>query len=537
MTTLMLVLLFITTIIIMTFVQGLPGEHKYLRIGTIAFCAFVTTLGFQAWLGGDTRQMVQAGESYRVLPSEDDMNAPLVTTFEYGAAQEREAVVVENELYNLSFSSHGGVISDISYPRYPNDKGEALVTVSDQHGPQEHGLFVLTLDDTAPLAYRHDKTSQKEQGTEVSFSASTSLYHITKTYFVHSDVYQIDLGISVTPRSSEAAQRIRLLLPSPDITSLTRDRSQGLYLKDKASSVSLVSDSQVDDQAWAIPELFGVDNTYTVHALVKDTNTFVRRGYFKKLDDNNLAAVLEGPIVRDEARYNLSFFVGPKTIKAISAVDARLESTLGFGWLAPISKLLMRLLQELYRHLHNYGFAILLLVMLLTLLLLPFKLKANKAIRIQERLAPRLAMIRKQYGHDQLAMNTEIMKLYKEHNISMLSPILSLGVMIVQMVMFFSFQRVVNNCIDLYHAPFAFWVTDLSAKDPYSVIPLILIALMLINVAVSNQSKKPGFWIYGIILLFGSLFFSFPVGLLLVIAGNSIAMILDQKLGRFLHAS
>ena len=97
-----------------------------------------------------------------------------------------------------------------------------------------------------------------------------------------------------------------------------------------------------------------------------------------------MTAILEGPELTDAVRFDLSFYVGPKSLKDLRLVDSRLEDLLSFGWLSWIAKILLQLLQLIYQHVGNYGLAIILLTLLLRIVIAPIfieKLTAHMAIQ------------------------------------------------------------------------------------------------------------------------------------------------------------
>lgn len=540
MSTIIMILALVVTFVAIALIQGLPAENRVLRLVLIALSAGAFSFVFNAWFFGDRSQvMVQAGQAYRI-PDQEELKLPVVrdVVLEPVDAQEKgELFVVANDRYQIAFSSLGAMMVNLMYSQYLDGDELPLETLAVESKNRERGLFMLALDTQVPLRYRCEGQSEIEEGSKITFTTSTPDWHIEKTFIVHKDRYQIDLFLDIRPRSSGLTARPKLFVPSPDIAQLSRDRSSAAYGTADHAGVTTASEDQIKHEAWAMPTLFGVDNTYTIHSLVKDTDGFVRRGYFTRTDESNVTAILEGPRIDEHMKFSLSFYVGPKSVEAIDAVEPRLEALFGFGWLSWLSKLMLRLLQELYRHVHNYGLAIIILALLLKLLLMPLSIRAQAAIQTQARLQPRMAALRKTYAHDARQLEAEMMRLYREMGMSPFAPLYSVLMLIVQGMGFFALQRVLYNVIDLYHAPLGWWITDLSAKDPYYIIPVCLMILMFVQALTDQSRRKAGLLGYALIAILSSVFAIFPVGLLLAIVVNMVGSVVEQKLGSRWYAA
>ena len=131
-----------------------------------------------------------------------------------------------------------------------------------------------------------------------------------------------------------------------------------------------------------------------------------------------------------------------------------------------------------------------------------------------QRYQPAINRIRNKYKNDMVMLQNELMRFYKEHNLSATSPLMGCLPLVIQMPILFALYRVLNNYLDLYNAPFVLWITDLSSKDPYYVLPVLMGATM-----IWQQSLTPG--VDGkqkTMMLFTSIFMTalfanFPAGL------------------------
>ena len=447
---------------------------------------------------------------------------------------------IEMPQYQATFTTSGGTLQTLRYPEHTNTQNEPLQAIHPVGAQErEHAPFMVALEKDTPYTFKFDGQEKVENGVQVRYVARADEWNIEKTFLLHNDSYQIDLTIGFVPRSSSAAAiKPRLFVPAPTLPSLARDKAAGITVNDKNNGTKKIVGGSSLQQAWVLPTLFGVENSYFAHVLLKDDRAFAQRGYFKQNSNDHMTAVLEGPQVTDTVSFPLSFYVGPKSLPALRAVDSRLEDLLSFGWLSWLAKLLLQLLQFLYKHVANYGLAIIILTLALKLLLLPFSLKSGSYMATQQKLQPRMAALRKKFGHDQQRLHMEMMALYKEHNVSPMAPMMGCLLALPQFPIFFALYRVLSGSIELYQAPFVGWLTDLSAKDPYYILPLMVGVLAFMQpFAQSKQTDSRAQLIaYLMPIIMIAMFVGLPAGLLLFILFNFLTTLAEQRLRKFISA-
>jgi len=178
-------------------------------------------------------------------------------------------------------------------------------------------------------------------------------------------------------------------------------------------------------------------------------------------------------------------YVGPKLQSALEAVkQADLSRVIDYGWFSVIVRPLLAALQWIHRYVQNYGFAIVILTLFLTLALFPFRLKQMVSMKKMQVVQPKVKEIQEKYSRykktdpRRAEMNQEIMALYKAHNVNPLGGCLPL---LLQMPLLFAFYSLLASSIELRQAPFVGWIHDLSAKDPYYVLPIVMGITMIIS--------------------------------------------------------
>ena len=195
------------------------------------------------------------------------------------------------------------------------------------------------------------------------------------------------------------------------------------------------------------------------------------------------------------------------------------------------------LLQQFYRFTSNYGIAIILLTIVVRALLFYPSLKSATAMEEMKKLQPQLTALREKYKKDPQRMNQEMMKLYKEHKVNPLGGCLP---MLLQLPFFVALYNVLSVSIELRQAPFlSFWIKDLSAHDPYYILPVLMGVSMVFTMKMTSTTVDPQ---QQKIMMFMNIAFIFlfawlPAGLLLYITLSNVLSIVQQLYVRKLIGS
>jgi YidC/Oxa1 family membrane protein insertase len=183
-------------------------------------------------------------------------------------------------------------------------------------------------------------------------------------------------------------------------------------------------------------------------------------------DGDKISTILTtDPVIipaQGSAQYKYSIYYGPKKISILKQAGSELERVVNFGWFNAIAKPTLVLLNFIYRYIHNYGVAIILLTIFIKALFWPIAQKGMKSMRNMQKIQPKVTKLREKYKNDSTRMNQEMMNLYKTYKINPLGGCLP---MVLQIPVFFALYKVLLQAIELRHAPFMLWITDLSAPD------------------------------------------------------------------------
>ncbi|MEY3747524.1 MAG: hypothetical protein RL194_983, partial [Pseudomonadota bacterium] len=218
---------------------------------------------------------------------------------------------------------------------------------------------------------------------------------------------------------------------------------------------------------------------------------------------------------------------GPQTQSQLKAVAPGLEYTVDYGWLTIIAAPLFWVLSSIHKLVNNWGVAIILLTVLIKLAFYPLSAASYRSMAHLRELTPRLQSMKEKFGDDRQKMQQAMMELYKTEKINPLGGCLPI---LVQIPVFIALYWVLLGSVEMRHAPFMLWIQDLSAIDPYYVLPVLMGLTMIIQTKLNPKPTDP---IQAKVMMimpvvFSVFFFFFPAGLVLYWLVNNILSIAQQ---------
>lgn len=230
----------------------------------------------------------------------------------------------------------------------------------------------------------------------------------------------------------------------------------------------------------------------------------------------------------------LAYF-GPKTPPALAAAGHDLPDVVNLGMFATIARGFASLLSFIQGHVGNWGIAIIILTIIVRIALFPLTDRSFKSMAQMRRLKPEMDEINARFSDDMEKKQAAIMELYRKHGINPLAQLGGCLPMLLQMPVFFALYASLSTNIELYHQPFALWWQDLSAPDPYFVLPLSLGALMWLQQKMTPTTMDPAqARVMQFMPVMVTLFMLFlPAGLCLYMLTNSVLGIGQQKLNEW----
>lgn len=221
------------------------------------------------------------------------------------------------------------------------------------------------------------------------------------------------------------------------------------------------------------------------------------------------------------------FYVGPKDVKRLEEISEYLDLTIDFGFLWWIAKPLFLLLLMIDTFIGNWGWSIIILTLIIKLAFFYPSAVSYRSMAKMRKVSPKMQQLKELYGDDRQKMSQEMMKLYKKEKVNPMSGCLPI---LIQMPVFISLYWVLIESVELRHAPFALWITDLSVKDPYFIFPLIMGLTMFIQQKLNPTPPDPmqAKIMQWMPVAFTFMFLWFPAGLVIYWVTNNTLSIIQQ---------
>lgn len=229
----------------------------------------------------------------------------------------------------------------------------------------------------------------------------------------------------------------------------------------------------------------------------------------------------------DKAETSISLYAGPKLQKYLGTLSSGLELTVDYGFLWFLAQPIFWLLGVIHSVIGNWGWSIIMLTVIIKLIFFPLSAASYKSMARMRAVAPKMQALKEQYGDDRQKISQGMMELYKKEKINPLGGCLPI---LVQMPVFLALYWVLLESVEMRQAPWLLWITDLSIKDPYFILPLIMGASMFIQQHLNPTPPDPmqAKIMKLMPVIFTAFFLWFPAGLVLYWVVNNILSIAQQ---------
>jgi YidC/Oxa1 family membrane protein insertase len=227
------------------------------------------------------------------------------------------------------------------------------------------------------------------------------------------------------------------------------------------------------------------------------------------------------------ARLRATLYAGPKEHTRLTKLAEGMDLTVDYGWLTVISGPLFRLLKFIHHWVGNWGWSIIVLTVLIKLAFYPLSAASYKSMAHMKRMQPKMQSLRERFGHDRQRMNQAMMEMYKKEKINPLGGCLPIA---IQIPVFIALYWVLLESVELRQAPFIFWIRDLSIKDPYFVLPILMGVSMFLQQQLAPTQLDPmqRKLMHALPVVFTIFFLAFPAGLVLYWLVNNVLSIAQQ---------
>ncbi|WP_300271582.1 membrane protein insertase YidC [Halomonas sp.] len=464
------------------------------------------------------------------------------------ASTGRELIAVVTDVLDLRIDPQGG---DIVYAALPQHKltlnsDHPYVLLSDSESRSYVARSGLQLDGQAGrIAFTPEQTeyrlSEGENRLEVDLRAEVNGVDVIKRFTFERGSYAVDVNYYLA-NNTEAPVSARFIGQlardnSPDPSSGPKmgmrsylgaaySTPEDRYLKVDFEEIQEGNfDNREAEGGWV-----AIIQHYFVSAWAPPQNQ--QNLYYATTDSRgrNVAA-FAGPVTEvaaeGEARLGATLYMGPKVQDYMESVAPNLKLTVDFGWLWFIANPLFWLLDKIHDVIGNWGWSIVLLTILVKAALWPLSAKAYKSMARMRKLGPEMQRLKEQYGDDRQKMSQEMMKFYQKEKINPLGGCLPI---LVQMPVFIALYWMLLESVELRHAPFMFWIQDLSVKDPFFILPILMGASMFVQQMLNPTPPDPmqAKIMKMLPIVFTFFFLWFPAGLVIYWVVNNIISIAQQ---------
>jgi YidC/Oxa1 family membrane protein insertase len=465
------------------------------------------------------------------------------------AAAVAPLVHVRTDVLDLDISTRGGTLARVDLPAYPEVKGEATpVRLENEDGPTS--LYTLQSGLTGPgsipypthlATWASATDSYKLDGgneLRVPLTWSEGGVSVTKTFVFRRGQYRIDVDYEVHNGGSApwvARPYAQILRDEPPTKrsyfNTTSYAFHGPALHDGIKYRTLKTDS-TDDSHLSLDVRGGwiaALQHHFVSVIVPPRDV----PWHFKLDVSGQRYLFsaEGPektvAPGDSAQFTTTLFTGPKLQAQLEATAPELGRVADYGRLWFLAQPLFRVLTWVHSLTGNWGAAIILVTFLLKLLFYPLSEASGRSMAKMKTLQPRIKNLQETYADDREKLGKAMMELYKREKIN---PVAGCLPIVIQIPVFIAFYWVLLESVEMRQAPFAFWIHDLSSRDPLFILPAIMAVAMFVQYKLNPAPPDP---VQAKVFMFMPLVMSatfafFPAGLVLYWVTNTVLSIAQQ---------
>ncbi|HDY97285.1 MAG TPA: membrane protein insertase YidC [Pseudomonas sabulinigri] len=492
------------------------------------------------------------GDSSDVPQPIDANGEPTVGAGDMPAKQNDNLIQVATDTLNVTINPIGGDIVSLSLPKYPARKDrpdlpfQLLEQSSNRLYVAQSGLTGRQGPDSSKgrAQYSSEQSSYSlsdDQSTlVVDLKTSNAGVNFIKRYTFTRDTYLVEVDYLIDNQSSEAwsgsafGQLKRDDAGDPSSSTATGMATfLGAAYWSADSSYSKMKMGDLDDEklnekvnggwiAWL--------QHYFVSAWVPDADT---QHTFSTLKDSqgNYIVRFTSPSVSvapgEQTTITSQFYAGPKIQDDLKAISPGLDLTIDYGFLWWIAQPLFVVLSFIHSFVGNWGWSIILLTCLIKLIFFPLSATSYRSMANMRRVAPKLQALREQHGDDRQKMSQGMMELYKKEKINPLGGCLPI---LVQMPVFISLYWVLMESVEIRQAEWLGWITDLSLKDPFFILPIIMGTTMFLQQQLNPTPPDPmqAKVMKMLPIVFTFFFLWFPAGLVLYWVVNNCLSIAQQ---------
>jgi len=484
------------------------------------------------------------------IPAPAQAAAPVIKT------QPGKDITVDTPLYTAVFDTRGARLKSWKVKKYLDKIGEGAKPLDLAQGELGKSTpFGLEIQEanfpfSSDVLYQVDTESmklspQQAKGDLRFIWNSPEGLELSQQITFYGDSYRMDMQIQMTNRSSTPYEGRPIYVWSgkvpvvsgggmacipgsdtnsgsdvPPFTALIKKDLQEIESKDLKEEKRFSQNVQ-----WG-----GFQNKYFLAALIPQKSEGTEL-ILKKVSDTEGDLRMAGPKIalapQTQHVQSYSMYLGPKDLDLLKAFGSDLDRALDFGWFDIIAKPVLYAMKFFYQYTGNYGIAIILLTIIIKILFWYPTHISYKSMKEMKKIQPEMAKLKEKFKDDKEKLNKETMDLYRRYKVNPMSGCLPIA---IQIPIFFALYKVLLYSIEIRHAPFYWWIQDLSAMDPYYISPILMGGSMFIQQWMTPTTGDPTQAKMMLIMpvVFTFMFLSFPTGLVIYWLFNNLLSIGQQ---------
>lgn len=458
---------------------------------------------------------------------------------------------ISNSNVELTVSSIGGDIVESKLLNF-REKAEigsnpiSLFTQKRENYIAQSGLIHEKVDDNKQIAglapNHHDEfklLKLADRYVELIWQDKSNKINVLKKITLKEDDFVADISYQISNNSSKdwvgrAYNQLRRSKPKEGRSWITPSFFGAAYYEGdsyKKISFDEISDTQMAEQisgGWV-----AMMQHYFVSAWAgkegENSLFYTKEIKGKNRTEYSIGMRSEPILIEPEqtATFSRTLFVGPKLQKNLEKVSPGLELTVDYGMLTFLSKPLFWLLDKIYSFTANWGWSIILLTILIKALFYKLSETSYRSMAKMKKFTPKIQTLRERYADDRQKLNQAMLEMYKQEKIN---PLGGCWPILIQIPVFIALYWVLLESVEMRHAPFILWIDDLSSKDPFYVLPLLMGVSMYIQQKLNPTPPDPvqAKVMQFLPIIFTAFFAFFPSGLVLYWVVNNILSIAQQ---------
>lgn len=536
----------------------------YLRFALYAILIVILFMLYQLWDKEHPTQVAPASHAEtstasNYIPQVAESTQPAATTSTVAQAKSPalatssgHVIHVKTDVFDVDIDALGGNFNQIKLLEYPESLNSKTPILFLNNNPEERyiaqsGLLGQNGPDTSKgqALYSSEQTEykmgpdQKELQVKLNWQSPEGL-KITKIFTFKRNNYQINVNYVIENQSKQPwdgnlyMQLMRKDSPPPNSQGLANMATYfGAAVSSPQKPFEKISFKDMTKQnlnqsitgGWA-----AMVQHYFVSAWVPEQNTTSQ--YFTRVTNDGLYTIgAIGPkvVVNPGATVDIpsKFYAGPAIADKLDKVAKGLDLTIDYGWFWFISVIIFWMMQKIYSIVGNWGWSIVLVTVIIKLLFYHLSAKSYRSMSALKKLQPKINALKERLGEDKQKFTQATLELYKKEKVNPMSGCLPI---LIQIPVFIALYWVLIESVYLRQAPFILWIHDLSIKDPYYVLPILMGLSMLLQQKLSPPPPDPiqAKMMMLMPVVFTILFINFPAGLMLYWFVNNTLSVLQQ---------